>query len=117
MATSNPVPVTRRETVLRWAALFFAASISMVGFPISFTFIGEDLIFHYLVPHSGLMAAIVCINYVTNGITLVRTFGSVFLGRAEKTFKMEDGILSSGTTLFLFSLFLLTQCLPMFSWR
>ncbi|MEO5970757.1 MAG: proton-conducting transporter membrane subunit, partial [Bdellovibrionia bacterium] len=105
------------KTYPNTASLFFFTSISMVGFPLTFTFIGEDLLFHHLVPHSMIGAASVCFNYVLNGFTIIRMFGNIFLGKSRKSVSIENFGLTPNHALWAFCTFLFLQVVPLIFWR
>ncbi|MFT6923486.1 MAG: NADH-quinone oxidoreductase subunit L [Crocinitomicaceae bacterium] len=72
----------------KWTAfLFLICCLTMAGFPISTTFLGEDLIFtHIHVSQIGL-AAFVSINFILEGIALMRIYVRIFLGPNSKTYR------------------------------
>lgn len=63
-----------------WAFLFFLSILGIMGFPISPTFIGEDLIFSHIHSDQVLLAVINSIVFVFSGITLIRIYSRLFLG-------------------------------------
>lgn len=70
----------------RLAFVFFVACLALTGFPITPTFIGEDLIFSHIHRHQYLLAAFLSLSYVVDGIALVRMFSRLFLGPHIKTY-------------------------------
>jgi formate hydrogenlyase subunit 3/multisubunit Na+/H+ antiporter MnhD subunit len=58
----------------------------MAGFPITPTFIGEDLIFSHIHADQVVLAAIVALSFVLNGLALIRIYARVFLGPHVKTY-------------------------------
>lgn len=94
----------------RSRALFFAAILGLLGFPVGFGFIAEDLVFHHLVPSAPMLCGVVCVSYVFSGVCLVQLFGRQFLG--ERRLNRE---LTPVTTLFALALFCLAQTAPFLS--
>lgn len=70
----------------RIAFLFLLACLGLAGFPITPTFIGEDLIFSHIHSDQLLLAAFVGWVFVLNGLALVRIYARVFLGPHVKTY-------------------------------
>jgi len=68
------------------ALLFFIACLGLTGFPISPTFVGEDLIFSHIHENQYILAIIVSMSFIIDGLALVRIYGRVFLGPHIKTY-------------------------------
>lgn len=68
------------------ALLFLLACLGLTGFPISPTFIGEDLIFSHIHSHQYVLAIIVSVSFIIDGLSLVRIYARVFLGPHIKTY-------------------------------
>jgi NADH:ubiquinone oxidoreductase subunit 5 (subunit L)/multisubunit Na+/H+ antiporter MnhA subunit len=68
------------------ALLFLLACLGLTGFPISPTFIGEDLIFSHIHENQYLLAIIVSIGFIIDGLALIRIYARVFLGPHIKTY-------------------------------
>jgi NADH:ubiquinone oxidoreductase subunit 4 (subunit M) len=56
----------------------------MTGFPISPTFIGEDLIFSHIHPDQWWLASIVSVGFILDGLAILRIYSRVFLGVYSK---------------------------------
>lgn len=54
--------------------------LGLMGFPITTTFIGEDLLFTHIEEHQVLLAALVAFNFVLNGISVMRLYSRVAMG-------------------------------------
>ncbi|HEY1047306.1 MAG TPA: proton-conducting transporter membrane subunit [Bacteroidia bacterium] len=67
------------------AFVFLIASLGVVGFPISPTFIGEDLIFGHIKENQALLAIICSLSYIMSGISIIRLYARLFLGPHIKT--------------------------------
>jgi NADH:ubiquinone oxidoreductase subunit 5 (subunit L)/multisubunit Na+/H+ antiporter MnhA subunit len=67
------------------AAAFFLSCLGMAGFPITPTFIGEDLIFTHIHENQAILAFFVSTGFVLNGLTVVRIYARVFLGPNVKS--------------------------------
>lgn len=68
------------------ALVFLLACLGMSGFPITSTFIGEDLIFSHIHTNQVMLALITSLCFVIDGITLIRIYARVFLGPHVKTY-------------------------------
>jgi len=62
------------------AFLFLFTGLVMTGFPISPTFIGEDLIFSHIHPDQWWLASIVSIGFILDGLAILRIYSRLFLG-------------------------------------
>jgi len=60
--------------------VFLAACLGMAGFPISPTFIGEDLIFSHIHADQLVLAFLVASSFIVNGLALIRMYARLFLG-------------------------------------
>lgn len=69
--------VTRYRTE---AFVFLIASLGLMGFPITMSFIGEDLIFSHIHENQYLLALMNSLGYVFSGIALIRIYSRLFLG-------------------------------------
>jgi NADH:ubiquinone oxidoreductase subunit 5 (subunit L)/multisubunit Na+/H+ antiporter MnhA subunit len=70
----------------RIGLVFLLACLGLAGFPITPTFIGEDLIFAHIHPGQLLLAALVGLSFVIDGLALIRLYARVFLGPHVKTY-------------------------------
>jgi NADH-quinone oxidoreductase subunit L len=68
------------------ALIFFLCCLGLTGFPITPTFIGEDLIFSHIHENQYVLAIIVSVSFIIDGLALIRIFGRVFLGPHIKTY-------------------------------
>lgn len=66
--------------------LFLFACLALTGFPISPTFVGEDLIFSHISENQWLLAAFISLSYVIDGLALIRMYSRLFLGPHVKTY-------------------------------
>ncbi len=72
----------------KWSAFIFLLScLALAGFPITTTFLGEDLIFTHIRETQIGLAVFVSINFVLEGIALMRMYIRIFLGNSPKTFR------------------------------
>lgn len=76
------------------STLFLICCLVISGFPISPTFIGEDLIFSHIAFHEAALAAIVSLGFIIDGLALMRIYSRIFLGMPIKRFH-EVGYRSS----------------------
>ena len=68
------------------AQLFFLACLGAYGFPITLSFIGQDLIFSHIHEQQYVLVFLVALSFVINGIALIRIYARVFLGPHAKTY-------------------------------
>jgi NADH-quinone oxidoreductase subunit L len=64
----------------RMALIFLVACLAVAGFPITPTFIGEDLIFTHIHYDQMFLAFCVAFSFIINGLAIVRIYARVFLG-------------------------------------
>jgi NADH-quinone oxidoreductase subunit L len=60
--------------------LFLISCLSLSGFPISPTFVGEDLVFSHIHEDQWFLAACVALSFVLDGLAIMRIYARVFLG-------------------------------------
>jgi formate hydrogenlyase subunit 3/multisubunit Na+/H+ antiporter MnhD subunit len=65
--------------------IFLLATLGMAGFPITPTFLGEDLIFSHIAVNQLILLTTVTLSFIINGLSLVRIFARIFLGPHSKT--------------------------------
>ncbi|GAB4420595.1 MAG: hypothetical protein OHK0039_34370 [Bacteroidia bacterium] len=70
----------------RTAFLFLAACLGMTGFPITTTFLGEDLMFAHIHAHQVVLAAMVALSFIVDGLAAIRIYARVFLGPHTTTY-------------------------------
>jgi NADH:ubiquinone oxidoreductase subunit 2 (subunit N) len=68
------------------AKIFFVSTLGLMGFPITTTFIGEDLIFGHIQQNDYLLAFFLSASFVIGGIALIRIYARIFLGPHIKTY-------------------------------
>jgi NADH-quinone oxidoreductase subunit L len=69
----------------RIAFTFLLACLGIAGFPISPTFVGEDLIFTHIHEHQYGLAFLVALSFILDGLALIRIYARVFLGPHVKS--------------------------------
>ena len=69
-----------------FAFMFLCCCLGLMGFPISTTFIGIDLVFSHINQHQLILAGCTSLSFVVSGIALVRMFARIFLGPHAKTY-------------------------------
>jgi formate hydrogenlyase subunit 3/multisubunit Na+/H+ antiporter MnhD subunit len=62
------------------AFLFLLSALGLMGFPLSPTFLGEDLLFSHIHEDQLLLAAIAALTFVMTGIVAIRIFARLFMG-------------------------------------
>lgn len=70
----------------KFAFFFLLATLGITGFPITTTFIGEDLIFSHIESNQFFLAFFVSSSFVVSGIAGIRIYARLFLGPHVKTY-------------------------------
>jgi len=70
----------------RLAGVFLLCSLGLMGFPITTTFIGEDLIFSHIHKNQYTLAFILSSCFVIEGIAVIRIYARLFLGNHAKVY-------------------------------
>ncbi|MDP4637510.1 MAG: hypothetical protein NWS43_06630 [Crocinitomicaceae bacterium] len=68
------------------ALVFLIACLGVAGFPITPTFIGEDLIFSHIHQDQILLAFFISLSLIINGLAAIRIYARIFLGPHIKTY-------------------------------
>jgi NADH:ubiquinone oxidoreductase subunit 5 (subunit L)/multisubunit Na+/H+ antiporter MnhA subunit len=76
------------------ALLFLIATLGLMAFPISPTFIGVDLIFSHIHEDQYFLALFDSVSFILGGIALIRIYSRIFLGPHIKNYH-ETSIKSS----------------------
>lgn len=67
------------------AFVFLVACLAATGFPITPTFVGEDLIFTHIHEDQALLAFFVSLSFIIDGLSIIRIYARVFLGPHVKS--------------------------------
>lgn len=67
------------------ALTFLIACLGLSGFPITPTFIGEDLIFTHIHEDQPILALCVSLSFIVDGLAIIRIYARVFLGPHAKS--------------------------------
>lgn len=59
---------------------FLLCCLGVSGFPITPTFIGEDVLFSHIHPHQATLAILVALSFILNGLSTLRLYAKIFLG-------------------------------------
>lgn len=70
----------------RLALVFLIACLGLTGFPITPTFIGEDLIFSHIHDDQFILVFLISSGFILSGISIMRVYARVFLGPHIKTY-------------------------------
>jgi NADH-quinone oxidoreductase subunit L len=70
----------------KFAFVFLLVCMGLMGFPITPTFIGEDLVFSHIREDQFLLAFFNAMGFVVGGIAVVRMYARLFLGSHAKTY-------------------------------
>lgn len=68
------------------SVFFLICCLGLVGFPITPSFIGEDLIISHIDENDFVLASIITLSYIMSGIAVIRLFARLFLGPHIKTY-------------------------------
>lgn len=66
--------------------LFLLTCLGIMGFPITPSFIGEDLIFSHIHEHQIIQAFVASTSYILGGISCIRIYARLFLGNHIKNY-------------------------------
>lgn len=69
------------------AFIFLLSTLGMAGFPITSTFLGEDLVLTHIDEGSPLLALLVSLTFIVSGISVIRIYARVFLGSVTKNYQ------------------------------
>lgn len=68
------------------AFIFLLSVLSITGFPITPTFIGEDLVFSHIHEDQVFLAFFISSSFILSGIAMLRLYAKLFLGPHVKTY-------------------------------
>lgn len=69
------------------AFIFLLACLGVSGFPITTTFLGEDLILGHIRSEQVLLAFLVSLTFIVNGIATLRIYSRIFLGHVNRNYQ------------------------------
>jgi NADH:ubiquinone oxidoreductase subunit 2 (subunit N) len=72
------------------AFLFLLAVLGLIGFPISPTFIGEDLLFSHIHEDQFVLATLAALAFVMEGVAAIRIYARLFFGPSQEHPRSED---------------------------
>jgi NADH-quinone oxidoreductase subunit L len=67
------------------ALVFLLCCLALSGFPITPTFIGEDLIFSHIHENQVILASVTALSLIIDGLAVIRIYARVFLGPHSKS--------------------------------
>lgn len=70
----------------RLAFGFLLMCLSLSGFPITPTFVGEDLIFSHIHSNQVLLALLTAVSFIIDGLAIIRIYARVFMGPRADSF-------------------------------
>lgn len=73
------------ETHPKIGFVFLLCCLGITGFPISPTFIGEDLIFTHIREDQYVLATLISLSFILDGLSTIRIYARVFMGPHYKT--------------------------------
>ena len=68
---------------------FLLSAIALMGFPITTTFLGEDLLFSHIHIDQAFLMGVLSVNYIIAGIAIMRIYARVFMGPNHKWYRPE----------------------------
>jgi NADH:ubiquinone oxidoreductase subunit 5 (subunit L)/multisubunit Na+/H+ antiporter MnhA subunit len=68
------------------ALIFLLACLGLTGFPITPTFVGEDLIFSHINSNQFALAGFVALSFIVDSLAIIRIYARVFLGPHIKSY-------------------------------
>jgi NADH-quinone oxidoreductase subunit L len=69
----------------KFALVFLLCCLGVSGFPITPTFVGEDLIFTHIHEDQPVLAFIIALCFIIDGLAIIRMYARVFLGPHVKS--------------------------------
>lgn len=73
----------------KYGLFFLLTALGLMGFPISPTFIGLDLIYSHIHEDQYLLASFAAISFILGGIALIRIYARIFLGPHIKNYHQK----------------------------
>jgi NADH-quinone oxidoreductase subunit L len=73
--------------------IFLLACLGVAGFPITTTFLGEDLIFSHIAQNQLVLASIVSLGFIIDGLALIRIYARIFLGPRERSYNESSNLI------------------------
>lgn len=67
----------------RLASLFLIACLGLAGFPITPTFIGEDLLLGHIHENQFVLSSVIALSLIVGGLAIFRIYSRIFLGPHE----------------------------------
>lgn len=67
----------KRKNTAFW---YLLCSLGLMGFPVTTTFLGEDLLFMHIEKEQLLLASLISFNFILTGISLMRMYARIFMG-------------------------------------
>jgi len=65
--------------------VFLLSCLGLMAFPISPTFVGEDLLFAHIGRDQFVLAFLVSMSFILGGLSIIRIYARIFLGQDSKT--------------------------------
>jgi NADH-quinone oxidoreductase subunit L len=62
------------------AFIFLIACLGLAGFPITPTFIGEDLIYSHIHEDQLILTVLIALSFIIDGLAIIRIYARVFMG-------------------------------------
>lgn len=72
------------------AYLFLIACLAFTGFPITPTFVGQDLLFSHVEIHQVWLVILLSISFILSALSIMRLFARVFCGIHIKTYHQDS---------------------------
>lgn len=65
---------------------FLIGGLGISGFPITPSFVGEDLIFSHIHENQWILATLIALSFIVDGLAMIRIYSRVFLGPHAKSY-------------------------------
>jgi NADH:ubiquinone oxidoreductase subunit 5 (subunit L)/multisubunit Na+/H+ antiporter MnhA subunit len=72
------------------SVVFLLSALGVAGFPITSTFLGEDLLLSHVALNQVVLAFLIAAVFIINGIAVIRIYARVFLGSREKSYNSNN---------------------------
>ncbi len=72
--------------------VFLLSCLGIAGFPITTSFLGEDLILTHIHEKQVALAALVSLTFIINGIAVIRIYSRIFLGHYSHNFQNSSDL-------------------------
>ncbi|MBK6264578.1 hypothetical protein JKA74_05965 [Marivirga sp. S37H4] len=72
--------------------VFLLSVLGVAGFPITSSFLGEDLVLTHIQEDQWILAILFASTFIVNGIAVIRIYARLFLGHTNNTFQLKKDL-------------------------